>query len=64
MLILVCLQELLSTDEKMVHKLEVDREKNSVMHLTQAKVDCEGITSLHLYLFPLVTPNSKSKRRS
>lgn len=41
MLILVCLQELLSTEEKMVHKLERDREKNSVTHLTQAKADCE-----------------------
>ena len=40
----------------MVHKLELDREKNSVIHLTQAKADCEGIASLHLYLFPLVTP--------
>ncbi len=51
MLILVCLQELLSTEEKMVRKLELDREKNSVIHLTQAKADCEGIASLHLYLF-------------
>jgi hypothetical protein len=55
MLILVCLQELLSTEEKMVRKLELDREKNSVTHLTQAKADCEGIASLHLYIFPLVT---------
>lgn len=52
-----CLQELLSTEEKMVHKLELDREKNSVIHLTQAKADCEGIASLlRLYPFPLVTP--------
>ena len=56
MLILVCLQELLAAEEKMVHKLELDREKNSVIHLTQAKADCEGIASLHLYLFLLVTP--------
>ena len=49
MLILVFLQELLSTEEKMVHKLELDREKNSVIHLTQAKADCEGIAFLHLY---------------
>ena len=56
MLIPVCLQEFLSTEEKMVHKLERDREKNSVVHLTQAKADCEGIASLHLYLFPIVTP--------
>ncbi|KAI0282807.1 hypothetical protein BGY98DRAFT_61028 [Russula aff. rugulosa BPL654] len=35
------LTELLSTEEKMVHKLELDREKNSVIHLTQAKADCE-----------------------
>jgi hypothetical protein len=57
MLILVCLQELLSTEEKMVRKSELDREKNSVIHLTQAKADCEGIAPLHLYLFPLlVTP--------
>jgi hypothetical protein len=40
----------------MVHKLELDREKNSVIHLTQAKADCEGIASPHLYHFPLVTP--------
>jgi hypothetical protein len=40
----------------MVHKMELDREKNSVIHLTQAKADCEGIASPHhLYLFPLVT---------
>lgn len=56
MLILACLQELLSTEEKMVHKLELDRERNSVIHLAQAKVDCEGIASLYLYSFPLVTP--------
>jgi hypothetical protein len=55
-LILVCLQELFSTEEKMVHKLELDREKNSVIHLTQAKADCEGIASLHLYLFPASDP--------
>lgn len=51
MLILVCLQELLSTEEKIVHKLELDREKNSVIHLTQAKADCEGIAFLHLHVF-------------
>jgi hypothetical protein len=55
MLILVCLQELLSTEVKMACKSELDREKNSVIHLTQAKADCEGIASLRLYLFPLVT---------
>ena len=49
------LQELHSSEEKMVHKLELDREKNSVAHLTQAKADCEGIASSHLYLLPLVT---------
>jgi len=41
MLILVYVQELLSTEERMVHKMELDREKNSVIHLTQAKADCE-----------------------
>jgi len=51
MLILVCLQELRSTEEKMVHKLELDREKNSVVHLTQAKADCEGIASPHFTSF-------------
>jgi hypothetical protein len=52
MLILVlCLQELFSAEEKTVHRLELDREKNSVIHLTQAKADCEGMGSLHLYLF-------------
>jgi hypothetical protein len=40
----------------MACKSELDREKNSVIHLTQAKADCEGIASLRLYLFPLVTP--------
>lgn len=49
------LQELRSSEEKMVHKLELDREKNSVAHLTQAKADCEGIASSRLYLLPLVT---------
>jgi len=61
MLILIYLQELLSTEEKMVHKFELDREKNSVVHLTQAKADCEGIVSLHLYLFPLVTSKSEEQ---
>lgn len=56
MLILVCLQELLSTEEKMVHKLELDREKKSVIHLTQAKVDCEGIASLSSVPFPASDP--------
>jgi ferredoxin-thioredoxin reductase catalytic subunit len=55
MLILVCLQELRSTEEKLVRKLELDREKNSVIHLTQAKADCEGIASPHLYHFLLMT---------
>lgn len=45
----------------MVHKLELDREKNSVVHLTQAKADCEGITFLYFYRIPLVTPDLKSK---
>ena len=40
----------------MAQKLELDREKNSVIALTQAKADCEGIASPHLYLFLLVTP--------
>jgi hypothetical protein len=44
-MLILLLQELLSSEEKMVHKLELDREKNSVAHLTQAKADCEGITS-------------------
>jgi len=44
------LSELLASEEKMLHKLELDREKNSVKHLAQTKVDCEEqdriITSL------------------
>ncbi|KAI0002168.1 hypothetical protein BJV74DRAFT_817437 [Russula compacta] len=35
------LSGLLASEEKMVHKLELDREKNSVVHLAQAKADCE-----------------------
>jgi hypothetical protein len=59
MLILVCLQEFLAAEEKMVHKLELDREKNSVIHLTQAKADCEGIASLYLYLFLASDPQTR-----
>ena len=62
MLILVCLQELLSTEEKMVHKMELDREKNSVIHLTQAKADCEGIASLHFYLFSATSSDPQIRR--
>jgi hypothetical protein len=57
------LQELRSNEEKLVHKLELDREKNSVAHLTQAKADCEGIDSPHLYLFPLVISASEAQER-
>ncbi|KAF8483808.1 hypothetical protein DFH94DRAFT_724364, partial [Russula ochroleuca] len=35
------LTELRSSEEKMVQKLELDREKNSVAHLIHAKDDCE-----------------------
>jgi len=35
------LSELLSSEEEMARKLELDREKNSVVHLAQAKADCE-----------------------
>jgi len=51
------LQELLASEEKnMVHKPELDRERDSVMHLSAAKADCEGImTSFTFYLLPLVT---------
>jgi hypothetical protein len=40
----------------MVHNLELDREKISVMYLAQAKADCEGITSFTFYSLLLVTP--------
>lgn len=40
----------------MVHKPELDRERDSVMHLSAAKADCEGImTSFTFYPLPLVT---------
>jgi hypothetical protein len=59
------LQELLASEEKnMVHKPELDRERNSVMHLSAAKADCEGImTSFTFYSLLLVTinPNPKIK---
>jgi len=35
------LSELLFAEEKMDHKRLLDRENNSVAHLTQAKADCE-----------------------
>jgi hypothetical protein len=44
-MLILLLQELLSSEERMIHKLELNREKNSVGHLTQAKADCEGIIS-------------------
>lgn len=51
------LQELLASEEKnMVHKPELDRERNSVMHLSAAKADCEGImTFFTFYSLLLVT---------
>lgn len=51
------LQELLASEEKnMVHKPELDRERNSVMHLSAAKADCEGImTSFTFYSLLLMT---------
>ena len=51
------LQELLASEEKnMVHKPELDRERDSVMHLSAAKADCEGImTSFVFCPLPLVT---------
>jgi hypothetical protein len=57
------LQELRSSEEKMVQKLELDREKNSVAHLIHAKDDCEGITSLHLCLLPLLTSGPEVQGR-
>jgi len=35
------LSELLSSEEKTANQLELDREKDSVAHLTRAKADCE-----------------------
>ena len=51
------LQELLASEEKnMVRKPELDRERNSVIHLSTAKADCEGImTSFTFYSLLLVT---------
>jgi hypothetical protein len=51
------LQELLASEEKnLVHKPELDRERNSVTHLSAAKADCEGImTSFTFHPLPLVT---------
>jgi hypothetical protein len=46
------LQGLLSSEEEMTRKLELDRERDSVVHLAQAKADCEGIISLIFCVFP------------
>jgi hypothetical protein len=56
------LQELRTSEKKMLHKLELDREKNSVKYLAQAKVDCEGIASFTFYLLPLVTAQIQRAR--
>lgn len=45
----------------MDRKRLLDRENNSVAHLTQAKADCEGIVLPLLFLLPLVTPILKNK---
>lgn len=41
-------QELLLTEEKVANQLELDREKDSVAHLSQARVDIEGTIPLSL----------------
>lgn len=40
------LQELLLTEEKTANQLELDREKDSVAYLSQARADVEGAISL------------------
>ncbi len=51
------LQELLASEEKkLIHKPKLDRERNSVAHLSAAKADCEGImTSFTFHPLLLVT---------
>ena len=43
-------QELLTSEENMARKLDLDRERNSVAHLAQAKADCKGVIPSHFYL--------------
>ncbi|KAI0294419.1 hypothetical protein BC826DRAFT_1139434 [Russula brevipes] len=52
------LSGLLSSEEEMTRKLELDREKNSVVYLAQAKADCEGIISLIFAFFLSDSPKS------
>lgn len=47
-------QELLLTEEKAVNQLELDREKDSVAHLSQTRADIEGtVLCISLYLIPV-----------
>lgn len=62
-MLIFLLQELLSGEEKVNRKWELDRERNSVAQLTQAKADCEGIISPHVYLLPVVTPGFEEQGR-
>jgi len=48
MLTSYALQELLLTEEKAANQLELDREKGSVAHLSQARADIEGTIFLSL----------------
>jgi len=47
------LLKLLTGEEKMARKLDLDRERDSVAHLAQAKADCKGIIPSHFYLLPI-----------
>jgi hypothetical protein len=56
------LQELVASEEKAVHKLELDRKRASARHLVEARADCEGTTFVTFYPILLVMPQTRRAR--
>jgi hypothetical protein len=57
------LQELLLIEEKLANQLELDREKDSVAHLSRTRADIEGTIS-SLYPLPASEPHNRNAKSS